>query len=113
MGGRGHDFLTGMSNYSGIQMVKPARHAVVVGGGFIGLEMVENLIHLGFDVTLVEMLDQILAPLDREMANLVEGHLTRHGVHLALNDGVAGFTQLMAAPSRCKRSPARIIPPTS
>ncbi len=90
----GTNFLTGMSNYSGIQMVKPARHAVVVGGGFIGLEMVENLIHLGFDVTLVEMLDQILAPLDREMANLVEGHLTRHGVHLALNDGVAGFTQL-------------------
>ncbi len=90
----GTNFLTGMSNYSGIQMVKPARHAVVVGGGFIGLEMVENLIHLGFDVTLVEMLDQILAPLDREMANLVEGHLTRHGVHLALNDGVAGFAQL-------------------
>jgi pyruvate/2-oxoglutarate dehydrogenase complex dihydrolipoamide dehydrogenase (E3) component/rhodanese-related sulfurtransferase len=83
-----------MSNYSGIQMVKPARHAVVVGGGFIGLEMAENLVHLGFDVTLVEMLDQILAPLDRELANLVEGHLTRHGVRLALNDGVAGFTQL-------------------
>ena len=91
---RGTTFLTGMFNYSGIQMVKPVRHAVVVGGGFIGLEMAENLVHLGFDVTLVEMLDQVLAPLDREMANLVEGHLTRHGVHLALNDGVAGFTQL-------------------
>jgi NADPH-dependent 2,4-dienoyl-CoA reductase/sulfur reductase-like enzyme/rhodanese-related sulfurtransferase len=90
----GTTFLTGMSNYSGIQMVKPARHAVVVGGGFIGLEMAENLVHLGFDVTLVEMLDQILAPLDRELANLVEGHLTRHGVRLALNDGVAAFTQL-------------------
>jgi NADPH-dependent 2,4-dienoyl-CoA reductase/sulfur reductase-like enzyme len=91
---RGTTFLTGMFNYSGIQMVKPVRHAVVVGGGFIGLEMAENLVHLGFDVTLVEMLDQVLAPLDREIANLVEGHLTRHGVHLALNDGVAGFTQL-------------------
>ncbi len=91
---RGTTFLTGMFNYSGIQMVKPVRHAVVVGGGFIGLEMVENLVHLGFDVTLVEMLDQVLAPIDREMANLVEGHLARHGVHLALNDGVAGFTQL-------------------
>ncbi len=91
---RGTTFLTGMFNYSGIQMVKPVRHAVVVGGGFIGLEMVENLVHLGFDVTLVEKLDQVLDPIDLEMANLVEGHLARHGVHLALNDGVAGFTQL-------------------
>ena len=91
---RGTTFLTGMSNYSGIQMVKPVRRAVVVGGGFIGLEMAENLVHVGFDVTLVELLDQVLAPMDREMANLVEGHLTRHGVHLALNDGVAGFAQL-------------------
>ena len=91
---RGTTFLTGMFNYSGIQAVKPARHAVVVGGGFIGLESAENLVHAGFDVTLVEMLDQVLAPLDREMANLVEGHLESNGVHLALNDGVAGFTQL-------------------
>ena len=90
---RGTTFLTGMFNYSGIQAVKPARHAVVVGGGFIGLETAENLAHAGFDVTLVEMLDQVLAPLDREMANLVEGHLESNGVHLALNDGVAGFTQ--------------------
>ncbi len=91
---RGTTFLTGMFNYSGIQAVKPARHAVVVGGGFIGLETAENLAHAGFDVTLVEMLDQVLAPLDREMANLVEGHLESNGVHLALNDGVAGFTQV-------------------
>jgi len=90
---RGTTFLTGMSNYSGIQMVKPVRRAVVVGGGFIGLEMAENLVHIGFDVTLVEMLDQVLAPIDREIANLVESHLTKHGVRLALNDGVAGFAQ--------------------
>jgi NADPH-dependent 2,4-dienoyl-CoA reductase/sulfur reductase-like enzyme/rhodanese-related sulfurtransferase len=90
---RGTTFLTGMSNYSGIQMVKPVRRAVVVGGGFIGLEMAENLIHIGFDVTLVEMLDQVLAPIDREIANLVESHLTRHSVRLALNDGVARFAQ--------------------
>ncbi len=90
---RGTTFLTGMFNYSGIQAVQPVRHAVVVGGGFIGLETAENLVHAGFDVTLVEMLDQVLAPMDREMANLVEGHLESNGVHLALNDGVAGFTQ--------------------
>jgi NADPH-dependent 2,4-dienoyl-CoA reductase/sulfur reductase-like enzyme/rhodanese-related sulfurtransferase len=91
---RGTTFLTGMYNYSGMQMVKPVRRAVVVGGGFIGLEMAENLVHLGFEVTLVEMLDHVLAPLDPETARIVEGHLGRHGVHLALNDGVAGFTQL-------------------
>jgi len=91
---RGTAFLAGMYNYSGMQMVKPVRRAVVVGGGFIGLEMAENLVHLGFDVTLVEMLDQVLAPLDAEVARLVEDHLGRHGVHPALNDGVAGFAQL-------------------
>jgi NADPH-dependent 2,4-dienoyl-CoA reductase/sulfur reductase-like enzyme len=91
---KGTAFLTGMYNYSGIQFVKPPRYAVVIGGGFIGLETAENLVHAGFEVTLVEMLDQVLAPLDRELACLVEGHLTRHGVHLALSDGVAGFTQL-------------------
>jgi NADPH-dependent 2,4-dienoyl-CoA reductase/sulfur reductase-like enzyme/rhodanese-related sulfurtransferase len=91
---RGTTFLAGMNNYSGIQFVKPKRRAVVIGGGFIGLETAENLIHLGFDVTLVEMLDQVLAPLDREFARLVEEHVKAHGLHLALNDGVAGFRQL-------------------
>ena len=71
---------------------KPKR-AVVVGGGFIGLEMVENLVHRGLEVTLVEMLDQVMAPLDPECARLVERHLEKHGVRLALNDGVAGFEQ--------------------
>lgn len=91
---QGTTFLAGMYNYSGMQFMKPPRRAVVIGGGFIGLEMAENLVHVGFDVTLVEMLDQVLAPLDREFARLVEEHLKRHGVHLALGDGVAGFRQL-------------------
>ena len=90
---RGTSFLTGMYRYSGIQMVKPVRRAVVVGGGFIGLEMAENLVHLGFDVTLVQKGDQLLGPLDKEIANLVEGHVTRHGVKLVLDDGVTGFAQ--------------------
>lgn len=71
----------------------PRLRAVVVGGGFIGLEMAENLIHRDIDVTLVEMLDQVLPPIDREYARMVEDHLTRHGVRLALGDGVAGFRQ--------------------
>ncbi len=90
---RGSAFLAGMHRYSGFQTVRPKSRAVVVGGGFIGIEMAENLIHRGFDVTVVEMGDQILAPLDTEMARIAEGYLERHGLRLALNDGVAGFEQ--------------------
>jgi NADPH-dependent 2,4-dienoyl-CoA reductase/sulfur reductase-like enzyme/rhodanese-related sulfurtransferase len=90
---RGSAFLSGMHRYSGFQTVRPKTRAVVVGGGFIGLEMVENLVHRGFDVTLVEMLDQVLPPVDLEHARVVEAHLKRHGVRLALSDGVAGFQQ--------------------
>jgi NADPH-dependent 2,4-dienoyl-CoA reductase/sulfur reductase-like enzyme/rhodanese-related sulfurtransferase len=90
----GTSFLAGMFRYSGIQYVKPVRRAVVVGGGFIGLEMAENLVELGFEVTLVQKLPQVLGPLDPEVAHLVEKHVERHGVRLALNDAVAGFKQL-------------------
>jgi len=91
---KGTTFLAGMYNYSGIQMLKPTRRAVVVGGGFIGLEMAENLVHIGFDVTLIQKLPQLLGPIDPEIARLVEGHVRRNGVKLALNDGVSGFAQL-------------------
>lgn len=88
---QGKSFLAETSDDTGLRFVKPTRRAVVIGGGFIGLEMVENLLHLDFEVTLIEMLDQVLAPLDRELARLVEGHLKRHGTRLALGDGVASF----------------------
>jgi len=91
---RGTDYLSGMYSYSGIQMVKPVRRAVVVGGGFIGLETAENLVHIGFDVTLIQKPDHVLSPLDPEIAVLVQGHIIRHGVHVAANDGVVGFKQL-------------------
>ena len=90
---RGSLFLTGMDRYAGFQTVQSKARAVVIGGGFIGLETAENLVHRGFDVTLVEMLDQLLAPLDRDMARIVEDHVERHGIRLELNDGVAGFQQ--------------------
>ena len=90
---RGTTFLSGMDKYSGFQTIRPKTRAVVIGGGFIGLETAENLVHRGFDVTLVEMLDQVLAPLDVDMARIVEDYVERHGIRLALNDGVAGFQQ--------------------
>jgi NADPH-dependent 2,4-dienoyl-CoA reductase/sulfur reductase-like enzyme/rhodanese-related sulfurtransferase len=67
------------------------KRAVVVGGGFIGLEMVENLVHRGLDVTVIEKLNQVMPPLDPEMAKIVERYLTKNRVKLELNDGVAGF----------------------
>jgi NADPH-dependent 2,4-dienoyl-CoA reductase/sulfur reductase-like enzyme/rhodanese-related sulfurtransferase len=65
--------------------------AVVVGGGFIGLEMAENLIHLGKEVTLIEKLPQIMPPLDAEMMTPVHKHIKNKGVHLLLDDGVSSF----------------------
>lgn len=88
---KGNEFLAGMDRYSGFQTLRPKTRAVVVGGGFIGLEMVENLSLRGFEVTLVEMSDQILPPIDKENARVVESHLKKNGVHLVLSDGVAGF----------------------
>ncbi len=70
---------------------RQARSAVVVGGGFIGLEMAENLSLRGLAVTVVEMLNQVMPPLDPEMALPVQQHLEAHGVKMALGDGVAGF----------------------
>jgi NADPH-dependent 2,4-dienoyl-CoA reductase/sulfur reductase-like enzyme/rhodanese-related sulfurtransferase len=88
---KGNPFLSGMHRYSGFQTLRPKTRAVVIGGGFIGLEMVENLVHRGFEVTLVEMLDQVLPPIDKEHARVVESQLKQYGVKLALADGVAGF----------------------
>jgi NADPH-dependent 2,4-dienoyl-CoA reductase/sulfur reductase-like enzyme/rhodanese-related sulfurtransferase len=89
----GAEDRAGMNSYTGCQVVSKPKRAVVVGGGFIGLEMVENLVHRGLEVTLVEKLDQVMPPLDPEMARLVERYMVKHGVRLELNDGVAGFRQ--------------------
>jgi len=91
---KGTEFLAGMFKYSGIQFVRPTTRAVVIGGGFIGLETAENLVHLGFDVTLIQKPPQVLGPLDPEIARLVEEHVKRNGVNVVLNDGAAAFTQL-------------------
>jgi len=93
VGHRGEENKTGMDSYTGFQTVTKPKRAVVVGGGFIGLEMVENFAHLGLEVTLIEKLNQVMPPLDPEMARLVERYLVKHGVNLQLSDGVAGFRQ--------------------
>ena len=69
---------------------KPKK-AVVVGGGFIGIEMAENLVDRGIEVTIVEMSSQVMAPIDYEMASILHAHLKEKGVHLILENGVQSF----------------------
>jgi NADPH-dependent 2,4-dienoyl-CoA reductase/sulfur reductase-like enzyme/rhodanese-related sulfurtransferase len=70
---------------------KKAKSAVIVGGGFIGLEMAENLIGSGIRTSILEMQDQVLPPFDPEMVRSLELHLTARGVALYLGDALTGF----------------------
>ncbi len=70
-----------------------ARSAVVVGGGFIGLEMAENLRHAGLAVTLIEMMDQVMPTVDFDMAQILHKHLSDSGVKLALGERVERFDE--------------------
>ncbi|MBU6283251.1 FAD-dependent oxidoreductase, partial [bacterium] len=73
-----------------IEERKPVR-ALVVGGGFIGLEMAENLVHRGLSVAVLEKLPQVMPPVDPEMAEPVREHLVARGVQVLLGDGLARF----------------------
>lgn len=69
------------------------KRAVIVGGGFIGLEMAENLKHAGAQVAVVEMANQVMAPIDFSMAALVHEHLQQQDVRLCLEQAVEGFSR--------------------
>jgi len=73
------------------EAVKDAQHATVVGGGMIGLEMAENLVHRGLKVTLVELAPQVLPILDPEMAVFAEDRLIQNGIELLLGQSVTSF----------------------
>lgn len=79
-----------IKNYVDEHLVK---HAVIVGAGFIGLEMAENLHLLGIKVTIVEMAEQVMTPLDYEMAAAVHQHLKTKNVEFYLKDGVSSFVR--------------------
>lgn len=70
---------------------KNPKKAVIAGGGFIGLEVAENLVDRGIEVVLVEFADQVMAPFDKDMAKLIENHLVDKGVDLNLGLGVSKF----------------------
>ena len=70
---------------------KGAKRAAVVGGGFIGLETAENLVSAGLRVTIIQRPDQVMPPLDFEMAQLLHQNMAENGVELHLGEGVTGF----------------------
>lgn len=69
-----------------------ARRALVIGGGYVGVEMAENLQVRGVEVTLVDLADQIIPPLDKEMARDLETHLVKHGLRIHLGVSVKAFS---------------------
>ena len=69
----------------------PKGKAVVIGGGFIGLEMAENLHHLGMNVSIIEMSNQIMAPSDFPIAAMAQQHIRNKGIDLRLKTAVSGF----------------------
>ncbi len=71
------------------------KSAAVIGGGFIGLEMAENLKHAGIAVSLIEALDQVMSPIDFEMAQLLHESLEQNGVDLHLGDAVESFNDVL------------------
>ena len=69
------------------------KSAVIVGGGFIGLEMAENLRHLGMEVTIVQRPKQLMNPFDSDMASFIHSEVRKHGVKLMLGHTVEGFAE--------------------
>lgn len=71
----------------------PVKKVVVIGGGFIGIEISENLIEMGLDTTLIELNSQILASVDFEIAKIAQDEMIKKGVNLILSDGVQKFSE--------------------
>nr|WP_255698236.1 FAD-dependent oxidoreductase [Tessaracoccus sp. ZS01] len=92
-----------------VAAVQGARTAVVIGGGFIGLEVTENLLHRGMKVALVEALDQVMAPLDPEMVAPVHDRLREHGVDLRLGSAVTAIGETDVTLADGSTLPADIV----
>lgn len=85
------------------------KKAVVVGGGFISVEMAENLVHLGLETTLVELSSQILNPYDEDMVSFVQNEMREKGVNLVLQDAVQEFEENQVVLSSGKKVPSDIV----
>lgn len=89
---------------------RKVERAVIIGGGLVGLEMAENLAARGIYVAVVEMLDQVLPPLDPEMAEPVQEHLTKNGISLHLSDALAAIEQSSTGGLVVKTASGALLP---
>ena len=85
------------------------KHAVVIGGGFIGLEVAENLVHRNISTTIIEASGQLLAPLDPEMAILVLNEVKNYGVELRLNTSAVAINENFLTLSNGESIPADLV----
>ena len=76
-----------------VESLRDNAKAVIIGGGFIGLEMAENLQKIGYQITVVEKADHILTPVDEPIAAIAEKHLKDKGVELITGNGISGFEE--------------------
>ncbi len=86
-----------------------ARRVVIIGAGFIGLEMAEQLIRLNKEVALVELVDQVLPQMDKEMVGAVQRELRDQGVRLVLGDGISGFEANVGGGLRAKLNSGSVL----
>jgi len=93
---------------AGAVATKP-KNAVVIGGGFIGVEIAENLVHKKIPTVVIEAAPQVLAPLDPEMATFVAEEMTKHGIDLRLGSGVASISESSVTLSDGSVLPADLI----
>ncbi|WP_429063716.1 FAD-dependent oxidoreductase [Aeromonas bestiarum] len=84
------------------------RHVTVVGGGFIGLEMMEALHQRKLDVTLLELSDQVMAPVDKEMANMLHARIREEGIDLRLRTGLSAIERLDGQPAQTASTGLRL-----
>ena len=87
----------------------PVREAAVIGGGFIGLEMAENLHQRGLKVTVADMASQVMLPFDHDMAQLLHKEIMGHGVQLALFDGLGEFHAGHVTLASGRKIPAQVV----
>jgi len=85
------------------------KSAVIIGGGFIGVELAENLRHRGISTVVVEAQNQVLAPLDPEMATFVAAELIKHGVELYLGDALASIQEKTVTLASGRELPADLL----
>lgn len=94
-----HERIRSLRNIPDMDQIKAfvdggAKSCAVIGGGFIGIEVAENLIDRGLNVTLIEAAPHILAPLDTDISMIVEKEMRDNGVELIINDGVKSFSEI-------------------